>query len=353
MKATVWRLCALLLTSSSFIHPLFAQQYGGPDETDVLILRNGDALTGELKGLQRGLVTYKTDAASTIYVKWPRVLTATTSKQFEIHLDDGRKYFGSLQAGDTTKTVIIRGERDTLTVPTQSIVQLTRLGRSFWSRFSGSVSLGFSFTQQSSKVDLSTGLTIAYVVALHRFELRTAGSFSRQDSASTINSQDIALTWNREYPHRWLWNVTGQVQKNSQLSLDLAIAVGTGPGRILVSTNRVWLATTLGPFFRSEEYANEDPRIAVPLSLATDFELFSWGSLSTDLSSRLSVAPVLNDWGRWQISFGTQFSRDLISNLTLNLDVTEYFDSRPPADTNRNAFSVSTSLAWTFGSGLY
>ena len=352
MKATGRWLCVLVLLLS-FAPPLCAQPYGGPDETDVLVVRNGDSLTGELLGLQRGQAALKTDAASTIYVKWPRVLTVTSSKQFEIHLDDGSKYFGSLSAGDTTRTVVIRSAQDTLMVPTQSIVQLTRLGRNFWSRFNGSVSVGFSFTQQDSKVDLSSGLQLAYIVELHRLTLRANGSYSRQDSASTISSQDIALGWNREFSHMWLWNVTAQMQQNSQLSLDLSLSIGTGPGRIFVSTNHVWLASSIGPFFRTENYADEDPRIAIPLSLSTDFELFSWAGLSTDLSSHLAVAPVLNDPGRWQINFSAQLSRDLISNLTLNLTVTEYYDSNPPADANRNAFTVDTSISWTFGSGLY
>jgi putative salt-induced outer membrane protein YdiY len=339
--------CILTLFAVS---PVCAQT---AQETDVLLLRNGDELTGELKGLQRGQVTYKTDGMSTIYVKWPRVITATTDKQFEIHLEDGRTYFGSLKASDTPHRLIIRSSPDTLEVPTQSVVQLTRLGSGFWRRLSGSLSLGFDFTQQNSKVDLSTSATVAYAIELHRLELTFNGSFSRQDEASTISRRDLDLWWTREYSKVWFWSVAGQLQENSQLSLDFSVAIGTGPGRIFINTNRVILTTWIGPFYRREIYEGEDPRTAVPLALATDFELFSWAGLSTDLSSRLVVAPVLNDAGRWQINFTAQLKREILNNFYLTIGVSEYFDSDPPTDANKNDFSLNTSFSWTFGSGVY
>lgn len=346
MRALVSGLCVSVLT-------LFAASFLCAQETDVLLLRNGDEFTGELKGLQRGMVTYKTDGMSTVYVKWPRVITATTDKQFEIRLEDGNTYFGSLKASDTPHRVIIRGSADTLEVPTQSVVQLTRLGSEFWRRLSGSLSLGFDFTQQNSKVDLSTSGSVAFAKELHRIELTFDGSFSRQDEASTISRRDLELWWSREYAKVWFWSVAVQLQENSQLSLDFSLAAGTGPGRIFINTSRMFLSTWIGPFIRRENYAGQDPRTAVPLALVTDFELFSWAGLSTDLSSRLAVAPVLNDAGRWQIDFTVMLSRELFNDFYLDIGITEYFDSSPPTDANTNDFSLNTSLSWTFGSGLY
>jgi hypothetical protein len=91
----------------------------------------------------------------------------------------------------------------------------------------------------------------------------------------------------------------------------------------------------------------------VPLAFARDFELFSWAGLSSDLSSPLVVAPVLNDAGRWQIDFTVSLKRELFTDFYLTIGVTEYFDSDPPTDANKNDFSLNTSLGWTLGSGLY
>ena len=38
--------------------------------TDVVELRNGDEITGEIKELARGKLKFKTDDMGTIYVEW-------------------------------------------------------------------------------------------------------------------------------------------------------------------------------------------------------------------------------------------------------------------------------------------
>jgi len=86
------------LIALSVASPLRAQFVTDPEKTDSLRLRNGDWLVGDIREMSRGIVTYKTDAASTIYVKWTRILTATTDKRFQIYLEDERRYLGSLRA---------------------------------------------------------------------------------------------------------------------------------------------------------------------------------------------------------------------------------------------------------------
>ncbi len=55
-----------------------------------------------------------------------------------------------------------------------------------------------------------------------------------------------------------------------------------------------------------------------------------------------------NDWGRWQISLYARLKRELLSLLYLTVGLNEIFDSRPPGDANKNDFSLTTSLGWTF-----
>ena len=64
--------------------------------TDVLILKNGDHITGEIKKLQRGLLEFKTDHLGTLEVEWPAVARLTSGTDFEVRLDDGRRFYGTL-----------------------------------------------------------------------------------------------------------------------------------------------------------------------------------------------------------------------------------------------------------------
>jgi hypothetical protein len=326
----------------------FTPVRGDPNQSDVLVLRNGDRFTGEFRELQRGLVTFKTDAAATIYVKWPRVVTATTDKSFEIELTDGRTLVGSLAASETGYRVVIRSARDTLEVGITSIVSMIRIKKTFWERLDGSLDVGLGFTQQNSKLDLNLSTKIKYNIARNRFSLSYNGTLTRQDSVADIERQNLSGVYLREFRKRWFWAVASNLNRNSQLSLEGSWSLGTGPGRWLVFSNKVTLGTWIGLFYRTERYTNEDARTAIPLPLTIDFQWFAWSGLSTDVSSQLTAAPILNDAGRWQISFKANVKRELLSHLYLNIGVTELYDSKPPTDGNQNDFSFTTSIGWTF-----
>ncbi len=319
-----------------------------PVKSDVLVLRNGDRITGEFRQLQRGIVTFKTDAASTVYVKWPRVITATTRKTFEIVMADGSTHLGSLPELGEEGRIRVQIQGETFDVARDSVVEMVRIKKTFWERLDGNVSAGIDFTQQESKLDLNLSSSIVYNVAHNRFGLNLSGTFTRQDAVDDIRRGNALAVYSRELSTDWLWVGGAEAQSNSQLSLDYAWSVGTGPGRYLVRTNRVMLATWLGLFYRTEQYEDEDQRNTLPLSLTSDLQWFVWSGLSTDVSSRLVVSPILDDSGRWQISFTSSISRELVSSLYLSIGITEFYDSRPPTDANKNDFSVTSSLGWSF-----
>jgi hypothetical protein len=323
--------------------PLLAQK------TDTLVVRNGDAMTGEFKQLQRGKVEYDTDAASTIYVKWTRVLTVKTDKRFEIDLEDGSKYFGGLAQGDKPDEVRIVADRDTLVVATESIVRMERIKKTFWRRLDGSINLGASYTQQSNQTSLNFSSDVTYKKGLDNFSFDLSTSLSRQDGTDDITSFSTLFAYQREFGERWFYGGLVSGQQNSQLDLELRGSVGAVAGRYLVHSNKIDLTFGAGLSYARERFTDQEGDNALQGLLVTDFEFFSWGALDTDLSSQLAVIPVLNQFGRWRIGFNLSLSREIVNDFYLSVGVDEQFDSQPPTiDTEKNAFSVTTSFGWSF-----
>lgn len=323
--------------------PLLAQK------TDTLIVRNGDVMTGEIKQLQRGKAEFKTDAAGTIYVKWTRVLTAETDKIFDIDLDDGRKYFGSLRFGDEARQVKIVADRDTIEVATIAIVRMARVKETFWKSLDGNIDLGANFTQQNAKTDLNLNAQVNYKKRLDNWRFDFSSSFSRQDSVENISRLNTSLNYLREFKKRWYFGGLLSGEENSQLSLDIRGTVGGAAGISFIQSSKVILATAFGLAWAREKFIDQDSDDALQGMLLTDFDFFSWGELSTDFSSRLQVIPVFNQSGRWRISFISNFKREIVKDFYFNVGFNEQFDSKPPTeDTNRNDFSVTTSFGWSF-----
>jgi hypothetical protein len=323
--------------------PLHAQK------TDTLVVRNGDVMTGEIKEFIRGKVEFSTDAAGTVYVKWGRVLTAETDKTFEITLQDGASHFGSLALGDEPHQVKVVIARDTFVIATQQIVRMQRIKETFWRRLDGNIDLGVDFTQQNAKTDFSFSTEVKYKRDLNNFRFNLSTSFSRQDDTDDISRLNTTFLYLREFAQRWFYSGTAGAEQNSQLSLELRGSVGGVAGRFWVQSNKVILLSGLGLSYARERFTGQEGDNAFQGLFLTDFEFFSWGGLDTDLSSQLIVIPVINQGGRWRISFVTSFKREIVSDFYFKVSINEQFDSQPPTEgTETNDLSLTTSFGWSF-----
>src|SRR6185503_11073737 len=60
-------------------------------KTDIVVLSNGDRITGEISSLERGRLEYKTDDIGTLQVEWDNVARLEAVGMFEIVTRDGRR----------------------------------------------------------------------------------------------------------------------------------------------------------------------------------------------------------------------------------------------------------------------
>ena len=53
-------------------------------KTDVIVLINGDRITGEIKSYSAGRLVVDTDGAGDVSIKWNKIASITSDKEFEI-----------------------------------------------------------------------------------------------------------------------------------------------------------------------------------------------------------------------------------------------------------------------------
>ena len=74
-----------------FINLLLALTVIAKNVDDVVVLKNGDRLTGEIKGLQSGELRFKSDyMAESVRLDWSRVERLESKSTFMIWLVDGK-----------------------------------------------------------------------------------------------------------------------------------------------------------------------------------------------------------------------------------------------------------------------
>src|SRR5271167_4560769 len=84
---------------------LAAASAWGRDKTDIVMLDNGDRLTGEIIQLEHGQLELKTDALGTVYIEWPRVSGLSSPVVFMVENLGGHDEFGHLGGGSGHLTI--------------------------------------------------------------------------------------------------------------------------------------------------------------------------------------------------------------------------------------------------------
>ncbi|MCJ7753073.1 MAG: hypothetical protein MUP13_00770, partial [Thermoanaerobaculales bacterium] len=85
------------------------------DKTAVVVLKNGDRSTGEIKGVAQEALELDTDAAGTIKLEWTHVASLSSTFTYEVEVTTGERYFGSFEASDETGELLIVGGDGKLT----------------------------------------------------------------------------------------------------------------------------------------------------------------------------------------------------------------------------------------------
>lgn len=93
-------------------------------KTDIIIMDNGDRITGEVKKLEYGLVTFKTDDAGTISIKWDKIASLTGKDTFEVETEEGNVYFGSILESSLPDTLIVATNLLRFEIAKASVVSL-------------------------------------------------------------------------------------------------------------------------------------------------------------------------------------------------------------------------------------
>jgi hypothetical protein len=146
-----FRFITLLLPFGLLAAPALAAK------TEVVVLQNGDHITGEVKELSYGQLKFKTDDMGTIYIEWAKIASLTSKQLLQVELADGRRVFGKApEAGSSTASLRLLGgqtgdEQVPVYLPFSDVVRVATVDVGSWlDRLDGCLSMGYSFTQASN-----------------------------------------------------------------------------------------------------------------------------------------------------------------------------------------------------------
>ena len=329
------------------------------DKTDVIVMRNGDRLTGEVKNLAGGVL--KVDLSyvdGTIAIDWLNVARLQSQSLFLVQLQDGSIYSGTVITPDTLGGIPVKIEiqsnfgQEPLSVDKSAVVRLTQTSESLLERFSGSFTIGALYSKGNSTTQYSIGSELDYQQVRWGSRLRYNSNLSSSAGAATATRNQVDLSAYRLLPWKnYFYDGSAAFLQSSVQGIQSQTNLAFGLGRYLNNTNRVRFTALGGLGWQKTIYqgtvstqASQDVAVAL---VTLDLEAFSFKK--TRLDADASVVPALTDPGRLFYRTNLAYYLKLFGKIDWNFSFYGNWDTRPPPHFQGSDYGSSTGLSWTFG----
>ncbi len=322
---------------------------GAMSQSDVVIIKNGDRITGEIKKLEKGVIHIDPDYGKNVFqIEWGKVGRIESKQSFIIDTSSGRRVSGLIQVDpENSGRVMVETHTGSLAVELSDIVWAQPFNRDFWSRFSATVDLGASVAKAAGSKQANLGSSVGYLGEAYRL----AGSF---DWNRNIVGESRSNRWeaNGQYlrfiGQKWFGVGTANFLQSDELQLQLRTTAAPGIGRFLRRTNRMYWNIAGGGQWINER--SQDPNLPRKNSgegwAQTELNLFDLGDLN--LITTFKVSPSFTDAGRIRLDFRSDLKYDLPKDLYVRFGLSDNFDSRPQSDTPKNDYVFSFGVGWEF-----
>ncbi len=319
--------------------------------SDVVIMKNGDRLTGEVKKLESGVLYIDMPYVSgAIGLDWSQVDKVESTASFQVVLSDGRRMSGTFEkkaAPEQPKAdVSVRSQKEEIRVSADQVVKLESVKESFWRQLKGSIDFGYDFTSGNNQTALTSDASATYTAIRWAANASYNTSFSGQSGGSQTNLLDFQGVGERFLNKNSFLLGLSDFLHSSQQDLNLRTTLGGGYGRYWIRTNQNVLRWIAGTVYTHEDFVGHTSDENIEGLLGLQYQLFHFDRYN--LQSQLLVYPGLSDYGRIRTTTKNTFTVKLVNNFHTELSFWDNFDSRPPVTSKRNELGISSSLGWTF-----
>jgi putative salt-induced outer membrane protein YdiY len=343
---------ALLVVLLLSAYPLFAKR-----KDDVIVMKNGDKFTGEIKSLQYGELVFKSSyMKDSVHLDWKEVESLQSKDTYIVSLSNGERVTGFISREgtpadkDNDKDFKITDIGTAVEVTPAEVIAIGQRERSFWNQLTGSIDYGFGFASGNNSTNSSLSADIAFRTAKNTVKLATSSQFDSQSNAKNTNRFTFDSQYARTLNEKWLAGGLYSLLKSNQQDLVLRSTYGGVFGRRLVQTDKTSLNALAGMAYTHESYVPQPGAEPIHNNAESLFGIaFSTFRFKTlNLNSQTLFFPSLSDPGRFRLSTQSNLRIELVRNFYWNFQLYENYDSRPPINARKNDLGITTSLGWTF-----
>lgn len=200
---------------------------------DVVTLKDGGVLFGEVIEMSGGVLFIKTEAAADniVKIKWANVSKLAINHSIPFHLKEGTVLIGTATEGSSgTIHVQVEPMKGTIEVPIESITALNPLVQAPVI-YSGSLTGGYSQTTGNSHLR-NASLLGDFVARSEQLRLSINGRYVYGDNAKVLVARNARGTIKLDFfvTKRFFWFASAYFESDSFQDLKMRTALASGPG---------------------------------------------------------------------------------------------------------------------------
>jgi hypothetical protein len=319
------------------------------EKTDIVILKNGDRVTGEIKSLEAGLLQVKTDTMGMIYIEWRFISELISELNQSVESADGRRWLGKLQKPETGEHIVVNTGGGPVDLSTTEVVTVWPVAATFLDKVDLDVSLGFDYSKSTDITNFNLGVNFQ-----HRSDNRLTEGFlrsdiTRQQAGDDQNRQEIILSQQflRSEQKFRTW-VVG-LDSNDALGVDLRLFGGGAIGKYLIKTNNKWLSVSGGLLVTQENPQEAESENNLEGVFSGRYRFFRYATPERTFDTTLTLFPSVTDFGRVRTNLRSTFKLEFIEDLFWSMELYATHDSHPLSeDAEKTDYGLITGIGWSY-----
>ena len=332
------------------IYSIFSSTAYARDKTDVVILRNGDRITGEIKQLEHGILRLGTDSLGEVQIEWDDIVRIQSDFDFQFERSDGKRITGTIEDTPDQQEITIRRDEKSVAFAHLDLVRISQIETTFWERLQGSMTFGYSFTKASDVAQGNMSFRAQHRTEIRAFSLDASTIVTNDANDASTQRADLSFSMTRFRKDRWFNSYLAGLESNDELGLNLRTSVGVGFGRYLAQTNTAEFGLLGGVIATSETLVGDaSSEENLEGLLVVDYSRYVYDDPQLDLSTRLSIYPSITESGRTRAQFDINLRWEMIADLFWDLSYYNTYDNKPASGSeSNNDYGVVTSIGWSF-----
>ncbi len=318
-------------------------------KTDLMVMRNGDRVTCEIKKLEYAKLTVKTDDMGTLSVEWDKIARLTSPIGFRVRTKEGDTVYGILIEPSRDNQLAVRWSERVTELPMEEVTGLEQIKFTFWDAVTAAVSLGASYTKATSVSQLNFSTNADYRGRIYGYGFGFDSYITDKGDDSPIYRRWDGDVYHSKQLSGRIWSdLSVGGQRNDELGLRLRLFGGLGAGYRIAESNNLSFQSSLGVNVNNE-WATEDspPEGGFEGRFGLSFAIFAYDTPRTDVRVDLDVYPSLTIEGRVRTEANISARREVAKELFVELKYYESNDNKPPAGAEATSDrGVVFSVGW-------